>query len=67
MLEIKKRSQKFTPYLVQNDVVLYSELYCKKWENVGDINSWGFPKLNDWDELPDAKRTEFCGRASEKL
>ena len=31
MLQIKERSQKLTPYLFQNDVVLYFECYCYFW------------------------------------
>ena len=46
MLQIKKHSQKLTPYLFQNDVVLYFEFYWKQ-ENVADINFWDFNKLNN--------------------
>ena len=42
----KEHSQKLTPYLLQNDVVLYFES-CWKRENVANINSWDFNKLND--------------------
>ena len=43
---MKERSQKFTPYLLQNDVVLYFESYWKR-ENVADINFWDFNRLNE--------------------
>ena len=43
---ISKHSKKSTPYLFQNDVVLYFEPYWKQ-ENVADINFWCFIKLND--------------------
>ena len=47
MLQMKEHSQKLTPYLFRNDVVLYFESYWKR-ENVADINFWDFNKLNDW-------------------
>ena len=47
MLQIKKHSQKLTPYLLQNDVVFFLESYGKQ-ENVADINFLDFKKLNDW-------------------
>ena len=37
----KEHSQKLTPYLFQNNVVLYFESYWKR-ENEADINFWGF-------------------------
>ena len=42
ILQIKEHSQKSTPYLFQNDVVLYIEYYWKR-ETEADIN-----KINDW-------------------
>ena len=47
MLQTKEHSQKLTPDLFKNDVVLYFESYWKR-ENVADINFWDFNKLNDW-------------------
>ena len=46
MLQRKGNSKKLTPYLIENDVVLYFESYWKR-ENVADINYWDFNKLND--------------------
>ena len=46
MLQMKEHSQKLTPYLFQNDVVLYLESYWKR-ENVADNKFWDFNKLND--------------------
>ena len=46
MLQRKGNSKKLTPYLTENDVVLYFESYWKR-ENVADINFWNFNKLND--------------------
>ena len=46
MLQTKEHSQKLTPDLFKNDVVLYFESYWKR-ENVADINFWDFNKLND--------------------
>ena len=43
----KEHSKKLTPYLLQNDVVLYFESYWKQ-QNVADINFWDFNMLNDW-------------------
>ena len=43
---MKKDSQKLTPDLFQNDVVLYFESYWKR-QNVADINFWDLNKLND--------------------
>ena len=45
MLQMKKHSQKLTPYLLQNDVVLYFESYWKR-ENLADITLLEFNKLN---------------------
>ena len=55
---------KLTPYLFQNDVVLYFESYWKR-ENVADINFWDFNRLMT--EFPDAKRAIFCGWPGEEL
>ena len=43
---MKEHSQKLTPDLLQNDVVLCFESYWKR-GNVADINIWYFNKLND--------------------
>ena len=42
MLQTKEHSQKLTPDLFKNDVVLYFESYWKR-ENVADINFCDFP------------------------
>ena len=44
---MKEHSKKLNPYLFQNYVALYLELYWKQ-ENVADINFWYFIKLKDW-------------------
>ena len=46
MLQRKGHSKNLTPYLIENDVVLYFGSYWKP-ENVADINFWDFNKLND--------------------
>ena len=46
MLQMKEHSQKLTPDLFQNDVVLYFESYWKR-ENVTDIIFWDFNKLSN--------------------
>ena len=46
MLQTKEHSQKLTPDLFKNDVVLYFESYWKR-EIVADINFCEFNKLND--------------------
>ena len=50
MLQIKERTEKLTPYLLQNDVVLFFGSYWKR-ENVTNINFLDFSKLNDWASL----------------
>ena len=50
-------SQKLTPYLFQNDVVLYFESYWKS-ENVADIIF--LASISEMIELPNGKRTKFC-------
>ena len=47
MLQMKELKKKLTPYLFQNDFVLYFESYWKR-ENETDNNFWDFNKLNDW-------------------
>ena len=46
MLQMKELEKKLTPYLFQNDFVLYFESYWKR-ENETDNNFWDFNKLND--------------------
>ena len=46
MLQMKENSQKLTPYLLPNDVLLYFESYWKR-ENLADITLLEFNKLND--------------------
>ena len=58
MLQIKEHSQKVTPYLFQNDVVLYFESYWKQ-ENAADIIFLGFNKLIF--EFPVGKKKKICG------
>ena len=45
-LQMKEHSQKLTPYLFQNNFVLYFESYWKR-ENVTGINFSDCSKLND--------------------
>ena len=40
MLKMKEHSNKLTSYLLQDDVVLYFESYCKQ-EHVAKIKFWG--------------------------
>ena len=65
MLQIKKHSQKLTPYLLQNDVVFFFESYWKR-EKVADINFLDFNKLNDW--APQWKKSSvLTGRKHAKI
>ena len=47
MWVVAEHSQKLTPYLLQNNIALYSKLYWKR-KSVADINFWCFIKLQDW-------------------